>query len=135
MTIWMERTERSEGRKLSETQRRNCRLVVHKVSLETGVSYEDFVAPSRLCLRTASSRQAAMYLCHVLLGLTMTQVGAFFGRDRTTVAYACRQIEDLREDGGDYDSWLQELEMQIDSARRVPCSLETLTGEGAHVRC
>ncbi|MGE0501482.1 MAG: helix-turn-helix domain-containing protein [Rhizobiaceae bacterium] len=43
-------------------------------------------------------RQIAMYVCHVVLGLSMRDVGRGFGRDRTTVLHACHQVEDLRED-------------------------------------
>lgn len=46
----------------------------------------------------AFARQAAMYLAHVKLGLSLSEVGAFFGRDRTTVAHACARMEDSRDD-------------------------------------
>lgn len=39
-----------------------------------------------------------MYLAHVSLGLTLTQTGALFARDRTTVAYGCGVVEDRRDD-------------------------------------
>jgi chromosomal replication initiation ATPase DnaA len=39
-----------------------------------------------------------MYLAHVAGGLTLTDVGRRFGRDRTTVAYACLLIEERRDD-------------------------------------
>lgn len=45
----------------------------------------------------AEARQLAMYLVHVILGRTYSQVGQFFGRDRTTVAHACARIEDQRD--------------------------------------
>jgi hypothetical protein len=53
-----------------------------------------------------------MYLCHVLLGLNLTEVGHYFGRDRTTVSHACAQIEDAREDR-DIDAEIQALEDTI----------------------
>ncbi len=43
-------------------------------------------------------RQIAMYVCHVTLQLSLSEIGAAFGRDRTTVAYSCRVIEDRRDD-------------------------------------
>jgi hypothetical protein len=46
----------------------------------------------------ALARQTAMYLAHVTFGLSFSEVGQLFGRDRTTVAYACRVVEDLRDD-------------------------------------
>jgi chromosomal replication initiation ATPase DnaA len=39
-----------------------------------------------------------MYLAHVAFGLSFTDIGRLFARDRTTVAHACRLIEDLRDD-------------------------------------
>src|SRR6266436_4328035 len=46
----------------------------------------------------AFARQSAMYLAHVALGLSYTDVGRTFGRNRTTAAHACRRVEDRRED-------------------------------------
>lgn len=46
----------------------------------------------------ARVRQIAMYAAHCALGLTMTDVGMGFGRDRTTVLHACHLIEDMRDD-------------------------------------
>lgn len=54
--------------------------------------------PSRGEARTAFARQIAMYVAHVGAGLTMTEVGRMFERDRTTVAHACRLVEDRRDD-------------------------------------
>ena len=53
---------------------------------------------SRCRAPIAHARQLAMYLMHTLLGRTMTEVGVYFGRDRTTVAHACGRIEDERDD-------------------------------------
>lgn len=47
--------------------------------------------------RIAFARQLAMYLTHVGFGLTLTEVGACFERDRTTVRHACALVEDRRE--------------------------------------
>lgn len=43
-------------------------------------------------------QQIAMYVCHVALQLTMTDIARGFGRDRTTVGYACAKVEDRRDD-------------------------------------
>lgn len=39
-----------------------------------------------------------MYLAHVDFGLSFGSIGRVFGRDRTTVAHACRVVEDSRDD-------------------------------------
>lgn len=54
--------------------------------------------PSRGEAEIAFARQIAMYVCHVWVGLSLTEVGHCFGRDRTTVAHACRVVEERRED-------------------------------------
>jgi chromosomal replication initiation ATPase DnaA len=48
--------------------------------------------------RVAFARQVAMYLAHVGFGLTLTEVGQIFDRDRTTVAHACTIVEDPSDD-------------------------------------
>ena len=62
------------------------------------VGSTDLWSGTRGCSRAAFARQVAMYLAHVVLGLTLTEVGQVFARDRTTVAYACGRVEDLRDD-------------------------------------
>ena len=59
--------------------------------------------------RAAFARQVAMYLAHVGCGLSMTEVGQIFARDRTTVAHACGLVEDLRDDPS-FDRSLELLE-------------------------
>lgn len=51
-----------------------------------------------------------MYVAHVAWGLTMTEVGTLFGRDRTTVHHAVRLVEDLRDD--------QQMDRMIDGIER-----------------
>jgi hypothetical protein len=63
-----------------------------------GVGREDLRRMSRGRARVALARQVAMYLAHVACGLTLTDTGKLFGRDRTTVAHACGVIEDRRDD-------------------------------------
>ncbi|AJY48347.1 hypothetical protein TM49_18705 [Martelella endophytica] len=54
-------------------------------------------------------RQIAMYVCHVTLQLSLSEIGQAFGRDRTTVAYSCRVIED-RRDERDFDEFIASVE-------------------------
>lgn len=73
-------------------------------ALETAVAAAFAIAPSALCAPTrrsaptALARQTAMYLAHVALGLTLTEAGRLFGRDRSTAAHACRLVESRRDD-------------------------------------
>ncbi|GAM98840.1 DNA-binding protein [alpha proteobacterium U9-1i] len=60
----------------------------------------------------AFARQVAMYLCYVAFELSLTRVAAAFGRDRSTVAYACHTIEDRRDDVV-FEQWVSALEMVL----------------------
>lgn len=70
----------------------------------------------------ARARQIAMYLCHVVYGCSHAEVGRAFGRDRTTVAYACALIEDMRDDAR-FDDEVGALEQLLET---------TIAGEIAH---
>jgi chromosomal replication initiation ATPase DnaA len=58
----------------------------------------ELTATSRRPPSVAFARQSAMYLAHVTLGLSYSEIGRAFGRDRTTAAHACRLVEDRRDD-------------------------------------
>ena len=73
------------------------------------VAGSDLWSVSRGHPRAAFARQVAMYLAHVAWGLTLTEVGQLFDRDRTTVAHACGRVEDLRDDAA-FDRSLELLE-------------------------
>tara|TARA_R110000803_G_scaffold28384_2_gene65654 strand:- start:345 stop:689 length:345 start_codon:yes stop_codon:yes gene_type:complete len=62
----------------------------------------------------ARARHIAIYLTHVALGMSLARVARAFDRDRSTVAYACRLIEDKRDDR-DFDDWLEQLSMGLSS--------------------
>ncbi len=63
-----------------------------------GIRHAELFRATRGKARVALARQVAMYLAHVACGLSFTDVGLLFSRDRTTVAHACRVIEDRRDD-------------------------------------
>lgn len=54
-------------------------------------------------------RQVAMYVVHVVLGYSLTDIGLACGRDRTTVGHACHMVEDRRDDAA-YDSFVSVIE-------------------------
>ena len=91
-----------------------CAHVVRVVAAHRGVPRSLLLCPTRSRSEIASARQLAMYLCHVLLELNLTEVGRYFGGDRTTVAHACALSEDTREDHAT-DAQIQELEDRITS--------------------
>lgn len=83
--------------------------VLALISREKNIPIRLLVHISRCRAGTARARQVAMYLAHVAKGISLTSIGAAFGRDRTTVSYACRLIEDLRDDK-QFDAELDRLE-------------------------
>ena len=84
---------------LPESEVQRLRVLIEATIGEIfGVACTDLAAPSRGKAPVALARQAAMYLAHVSCGMSLTDVGAVFGRDRTPVAHACAVIEDRRDD-------------------------------------
>ena len=63
-----------------------------------GIDVELLRQPTRGRANIALARQVAMYIAHVGCGLSLTEVGAVFERDRTTVAHACAIVEQRRDD-------------------------------------
>ncbi|MBL8548404.1 MAG: chromosomal replication initiator DnaA [Hyphomonadaceae bacterium] len=72
--------------------------------------------------KVSFSRQAGMYLCQVVFGLSYARVGNAFGRDRTTVSHACRLVEARRDDPV-FEAWIDALESAL---RETPAPLPSL---------
>jgi Bacterial dnaA protein helix-turn-helix len=75
-----------------------CRFIETLVSTALGASLTELRGANRGRAPAAFARQTAMYLAHVHFGLSLSQVGRNFGRDRTTVSHACACVEDSRDD-------------------------------------
>lgn len=75
-----------------------CECMIDIAAALFNVSGRDLRHPGRSSHSVARVRQIAMYVAHVVLGLSMNEVGRGFGRDRTTVLHACHLVEDMRED-------------------------------------
>ena len=75
-----------------------CDCVIDLAAAFFNVSGKELRKPGRTAEDVARVRQIAMYLAHVMLGLSMADVGKGFGRDRTTVVHACHIVEDMRDD-------------------------------------
>lgn len=98
--------------RLRGTDRTAARLVA-LVAESRGVPAILLLHPSRCEAAVAAARQLAMYLMHVSLRRNYADVGAYFGRDRTTVAYACSHVEDRRDEPA-FDAEVTRLEEQLD---------------------
>lgn len=88
-----------------------CDRVATAVAQDFAVDRGSLFARTRSAPRDALARQTAMYLAHTVFAMSLGQVGRIYGRDRTTVAHACRRIEDARENQG-FDERLRRLELR-----------------------
>jgi chromosomal replication initiation ATPase DnaA len=91
-----------------------------------GIGHDDLYRITRGRAKVALARQVAMYLAHVACGLTLTDTGRLFGRDRTTVAHACVVIEDRRDDPV-FDRALDLLEWAVPSLAMRPSARQLLS--------
>lgn len=86
--------------------------IIRRVAKKKDIEVEMMLNSSRCRRRIAEARQQAMYLAHVIAGLSLSSVGQVFGRDRTTIRYACARVEDRRDDRA-YDTELSQLETEV----------------------
>lgn len=89
--------------------RRLVKLVVEVVALATRLEPRDIFTATRNAASASRARQIAIYLAHTGLNWTQARTGSAFGRDRSTVSYACTRVEDLRENPA-FDARLSGLE-------------------------
>lgn len=95
------------GQELIAERRRDevvarCDAVIDLMAALFGVPSKELRRLGRTGNDICRLRQIAMYVAHVVLRFNMSEVGRGFGRDRTTVLYACHTVEDLRDDA-DFD--------------------------------
>lgn len=95
---------------LTQEHRHRCARVAIDIAISNvfGIGSEGLWHCTRGVKDVAEARQVAMYLAHVCCRMTLTEVGAMFGRDRTTVAHACLKVE-CRRDNPAFDRALDVL--------------------------
>ncbi len=81
----------------SELSQRIALEAMEITSEACNIRLSDMKTSSRQRAAVAFARQLAMYLCHVVGQLPMSEISIIFRRDRTTVSYACHIIEDRRD--------------------------------------
>ncbi|MDO8423544.1 MAG: helix-turn-helix domain-containing protein [Parvibaculum sp.] len=107
------RAVRADLRQLRDRERAaQVALTQETIAGAFKISVAEMRAPTRRTAPVAQARQIAMYLMHVSFGLSLSAVGRHFGRDRTTAAHACRQIEDRRDDAA-FDVLMDRLEFSL----------------------
>jgi chromosomal replication initiator protein len=65
--------------------------ILKRVAAAFGVSERDVLGPGRT-RNVMVPRQVAMYVARAVAGLSLPRIGAFFGRDHTTVLHAVRKV-------------------------------------------
>lgn len=75
-----------------------CEALIDVSAALFNVSSKELRSTRRTALNVSRVRQIAMYVGHVVLGLSMYEVGRGFSRDRTTVTHSCHLVEDMRDD-------------------------------------
>ena len=91
--------------------------VVSAVCREMGVSRPHLLAATRCNQDVAWARQVAVYCCWKLKpGLSWSELGRWFKRDRTTVRHACRLVEEVRGEGEDLDELVRRIESECSTA-------------------
>lgn len=88
----------STAKRRDEVSLEICECLIDIAAALFSVPSKELRKPGRTALPISRVRQIAMYVAHVVLRLTMSEVGAGFVRDRTTVLHACQVVEDLRDD-------------------------------------
>ena len=122
----VETTESTHPFHTDAPRREPCLVAAMHAAESVGVPVDVVIGSRRRDRRCTSARALGMYLAHVGLGLPMTRVAAGFGRHRSTVAHACRKIEERREVAG-WDRWVAALEESVRGLAGAPMS------GGAHV--
>lgn len=100
-----------------EADRAAAELSMAVVGYACAVDVAAIASANRGAAHVAFARQVSMYLTHVAFELSLSRVALAFGRDRSTVGYACHLVEDRRDDPT-FDQWLAQLESLLRHAPR-----------------
>lgn len=93
-----------------------CRLAQEIASAFFAIPVCEIERPGRASAPVSEARHVAMYLAHVVFQIPLSAMAEGFGRDRTTIAYAIRRIEDRRDDHA-FDSIVERLECLAHAVR------------------
>jgi len=89
-----------------------CRLVMQLAAHRFEVPRATLLGRGRGSRRASVARQVAIYLAHVALSVPLDSAARQFKRDRSTVAFACRQVEDRRDEPA-FDVAVADLELAL----------------------
>lgn len=112
------------ARREQELVASKCRCLEAVVAATFRLPIAELRGASRGEAPIAFARQVAMYVAHVWFALSLTEVGRRFDRDRTTVAHACRVVEDRRDDPH-IDRVVAAIESAAELWHRLPMAKES----------
>ncbi len=108
---------------------RTCRLAREIAGAFFAIPVREIERPGRAIASVCEARHVAMYLAHVAFQVPLSAMGEGFGRDRTTIAYAIRRIEDRRDDQA-FDSAVERLEGLAHAVRAALDACDQGCGRG-----
>lgn len=95
-----------------------ARLAAAMASSALGTSLDEVLNGNR-GMKVIFTRQVALYVSTAGFGMSYGRAAAAFGCDPSTVAHACRVIEERREEPG-FDRWLYTLEQAAVNSPVLP---------------
>ena len=101
------------------------------VAAEFGVAESELARAGRCQAPVAFARQVAMYLAHCAYQLSYQEVADAFGRERSTVTYACQVVEDARDDP-ETEEKLLKIEERLHALARIVHGRPTAARMAAH---
>lgn len=104
----MRRKERGAADRL------RAELAINLLASAMDISTDEIGGDGRSA-KAVFARQVAMYIANAGFGMSYARVGAAMGRDRTTVAHACRIVESKRDEP-EFDRWVEALEFTASNA-------------------
>lgn len=94
--------------------------VVQIVSDNFGVQYDDILSPHRERAKT-EARHTAQTLAYKYCGLSLSNIGKFFGRDHSTIIHARNNVKNYMEVYPSYRQKFDIIEAQIKNAMLEKC--------------
>ncbi len=80
--------------------------------------------------KATRARQISIYLMHTGLSFSLSKISRIYRKDRTTIGYACRVVEDLRDTPA-FDDRLIELEETINTVLILAAYIPENGGQNA----
>lgn len=105
----------AESRLQDEWAVKLCDILIDLLASAFGVPSSELRALTRSRREIARIRQIGIYIAHTTFKMPMRTVAIGFSRDRSTVMYACHQIEDMRDDC-DFDAIVGAFERVVETA-------------------